>query len=539
MSRHGTCPPATRESRMSGGRERSRQRRRLLVAVLGIAIVLILTGSGLALAFTDTAGNPYETAINELAARGIVIGSGDKFLPDNPVKRMQFAKMIVKTMDYEVPAGTSCPFADVDPTPNAVDPLYPAKYVAVCAQKGVTTGYPDGTFKPGDSITRQQLITMVARAASLPEAPASFVPTFSDSQFGAAAHFASAKKAASAGLLEGLKDVGSSFDFLAPATRGECAQLLFNLSEYLTPEGPLPLFADLQATDPVGYEFDFGMSRFWREVWESDGWYESNQGNPFTAAHATGHVTLQIVAATGDTVTWRLVFDALNFSSNPGDMWEAMVAALPLTLEVKVDQQGQVLAISSSTKEETLEPLDPDMVARFSPSLAPIVNALMTPYSGNLVEPGDSVDKTEPYPSATKKWMDVATSVTFDSLAGDVAQLSYDFATSNMDVPIRIDLLPFLVKLGATPAPGSTEAVLDMNIKGQSTIVSTGQISVDTATGLPTAVTSSSTVNLDMWLNTPPAPELVQTLFTDSQLVNRVFVHDMTLTLSLTKDTAP
>jgi hypothetical protein len=502
-------------------------------------MVLILTGSGLALAFTDTAGNPYETAINELAARGIVIGSGDKFLPLDPVKRMQFAKMIVKTMDYEIPAGTVCPFADVDPTPNAVDPLYPAKYVAVCAQKGVTTGYPDGTFKPGDSITRQQLITMVARAANLPEPPVSFVPNFSDSQFSAAAHFASAKKAASAGLLDGLQGVGSSFDFLAPATRGECAQLLFNLSEYLTPEGPLPLFADLQANDPVGYDFAFGMSSFWREEWESDGWYESNQGNPYTADYAAGHLTLQIVAATGGTVTWRLVFDELNLSSNPGDMWQAMVESLPLALEVKVDGQGQVLAISSGTKGEPMEALDPDMVARFSPSLAPIVNALMTPYSGKLIEPGDAVEKSEPYPSATKKWMDVATSVTFDSLAGGVAQLSYDFATSNMDMPIKIDLLPFLVKLGATPGPGHTEAVLDMNIKGTSSIVSSGQISLDTTSGLPTAVTSSSTVNLDMWLNGHLAPELAQTLFPDSELMTRVFVHGMTITLTLTKDTAP
>ncbi len=77
-----------------------------------------------------------------------------------------------------------------------------------------------------------------------------------------------------------------------------------------------------------------------------------------------------------------------------------------------------------------------------------------------------------------------------------------------------------------------------MNIKGTSSIVSSGQISLDTTSGLPTAVTSSSTVNLDMYLNTPLAPELL-ILFPDSELMNRIFVHDMTITLTLTKDTAP
>ena len=123
MGRHETCPNVTRESRRGGGRKRSRRRPLLLAATLGTAIILVLAGSGLALAFTDTVDNPYATAIDELAARHIINGfPGDVFKPNDPVIRQQFAKMIVLTLGYEVPATATCPFTDVDATPNPNDP---------------------------------------------------------------------------------------------------------------------------------------------------------------------------------------------------------------------------------------------------------------------------------------------------------------------------------------------------------------------------------------------------------------------------------
>jgi hypothetical protein len=44
-------------------------------------------------------------------------------------------------------------------------------------------------------------------------------------------HFENARKAAYAGLLDRLLNVGPAYDFQAPATRGECAQILYNLSK--------------------------------------------------------------------------------------------------------------------------------------------------------------------------------------------------------------------------------------------------------------------------------------------------------------------
>jgi hypothetical protein len=214
-------------------RLRAIPRRLAVVCLLALSVGLLVASPALnsPADFPDVpASHPYRAGILDMASRGVIGGFTDgTFGPDKLVTRQQFAKMIVLTMDYDVPTGVTCLFADVDPTPNPVDPLYPAKYVAVCALHLVTTGYPDGTFRPADSITRQQLITMVVRAAGLPDPPASFEPTFTPVQFYPQVHYDNAVKADIAGLLDGLRGVGPAYDFMAPATRGECAQLLHNL----------------------------------------------------------------------------------------------------------------------------------------------------------------------------------------------------------------------------------------------------------------------------------------------------------------------
>ncbi|HLA82769.1 MAG TPA: S-layer homology domain-containing protein [Thermoleophilia bacterium] len=179
--------------------------------------------------FSDAAGSPYETAIYELADRGIIAGFEDgTFRPNDPVSRQQFAKMIVKTLGISVTGSEVCPFVDVGSAAGS-DPFYPNKYVAVCATHGITQGKTPTTFAPYDNITRQQLISMVARAAGLPEPPADYAPPFAEGQFYPAEHYLNARKAAYAGLLDGLQGMGPSYNYFAASTRGECAQLLYNL----------------------------------------------------------------------------------------------------------------------------------------------------------------------------------------------------------------------------------------------------------------------------------------------------------------------
>ncbi|MFH0915652.1 MAG: S-layer homology domain-containing protein [bacterium] len=181
--------------------------------------------------FSDVSStHPYYTQIADLAARTISKGFPDGlFHPDASVTRQQFAKMIVKTLGLTVTGSESCLFADVGSGMDATDPFYPGKYVAVCALHGITQGKTQTTFAPYDDISRQQLITMVARSAGLSDPPADYAPPFLPAQFYPEEHYLNARKAAYAHLLDGLQGMGPTYGFLSPATRGEVCALLYNL----------------------------------------------------------------------------------------------------------------------------------------------------------------------------------------------------------------------------------------------------------------------------------------------------------------------
>jgi hypothetical protein len=198
--------------------------------VVGLALALLLAAPALGAGmFPDVgASHPYLKAIENLASRGIAGGYQDgKFGPDDPVTRQQFAKMIVKTLNLTVTGTEVSPFTDVD-AQIGTDPLYPSKYVAVCAANAITQGVTATTFMPYTSITRQQVISMVVRAGGtgLEDPPAEWVGAlgYSDPN-----HGANIKKAEYNGLLEGLQGLGASWSGTVNATRGECVQMLYNL----------------------------------------------------------------------------------------------------------------------------------------------------------------------------------------------------------------------------------------------------------------------------------------------------------------------
>lgn len=202
-------------------------------------------GGGAVPSFPDVLqDNPYFAAINDLASRNIINGKADgKFYPNDPVMRQQFAKMIVKTMGYGFDPDWVCPFTDVDLTPNPVDPFFPAKYVTVCALKGITKGKTPTTFDPYASITRFQVMSMVVRAVdnvapgSLAAPPATFTPTWGIAL--SPQHGANAARAEYSGLLVGINL--SALDPFGNMTRGEIAQVLHNVLGKGLPQPPPPL----------------------------------------------------------------------------------------------------------------------------------------------------------------------------------------------------------------------------------------------------------------------------------------------------------
>lgn len=98
-----------------------------------------------------------------LAAAGVVNGdAGGYFRPDDPVKRAEFAAMLSRALGLpEPPDGRAPAFRDVDPA----DWFYEA--VTRVAAWGYMVGVDDGLFGPELHLTRQQAAVVAARVAGL------------------------------------------------------------------------------------------------------------------------------------------------------------------------------------------------------------------------------------------------------------------------------------------------------------------------------------------------------------------------------------
>ncbi len=218
-------------------------RRRIWILSVMLSAVLLLAGPvPAASAFPDVPSNhPYHTAIEDLSNNNIMGGyTNGNFGPQDPVMRQQFAKMIVKTLGLAVTGSDVCPFIDVV-AQTGTDPLYPSKYVAVCAQYNITQGKDATHFDPYAKITRLQVVTMIVRAAvnlapgTLQNPPSGWSGQLS---YGDPTHGANLRKAEYNALLAGLQGLSGSWNGYASTSRGECAQLLYNLLNKLNPPNP-------------------------------------------------------------------------------------------------------------------------------------------------------------------------------------------------------------------------------------------------------------------------------------------------------------
>jgi parallel beta-helix repeat protein len=214
------------------------------IATVALAAILLLALAAPAWAFPDVpAGHPYETAIDDLSSAGIIGGyANGNFGLTDPVKRSQFAKMIVGTLDITPPTSTATRFTDLgNPDANG----YPHKYVQAAYDNGITygTNATQTLFDPWKSIRRDQVVSMIVRGVNglypgtLDDPPAGTVSQFDGVP---EPHGENLRIADYNGLLDGLIGMGPNWSVTATATRGEVAQILWNLLDLLggtTPGG--------------------------------------------------------------------------------------------------------------------------------------------------------------------------------------------------------------------------------------------------------------------------------------------------------------
>ncbi len=206
-------------------------KKRILTWLLAVSMLASLltvpAGAANATRFSDVADNYTATAIETLRLMGVLDGYSDgTFRPNAALTRAQFCKMAVYAMDGSSELGrysTVTIFPDVKPS------FWASSYINMAAKKGIIAGFADGKFKPNQTVTAGQAVTILMRGLG-----------YKDENMGGVWPQGYMAEAKTCGLL---KSTGITSAYSA-LTRGQAAKLFLNLFEAKrgTGEGAVVLF---------------------------------------------------------------------------------------------------------------------------------------------------------------------------------------------------------------------------------------------------------------------------------------------------------
>ena len=171
--------------------------------------------------FSDTTAHWASSTIAAAVKLQIIGGYDDGSLrPNAPVTRAEFTAMIARAF------GLASNPAAADFRDTASN--WAAGYIGALAEKGIVTGYADGSFKPGSTITRAEMVTMIGRVLNLDALQTGTRAGFTDvsSNYWAAGAI---QQAASANLVQGVS--ASAFAPQNNATRAEAVVLIIRALE--------------------------------------------------------------------------------------------------------------------------------------------------------------------------------------------------------------------------------------------------------------------------------------------------------------------
>lgn len=102
---------------------------------------------GTAPQYSDISQN-MAAVTNQLTELGVITGNGGKFFPNDNVTRGEFSAMVCRLFELSSDGGGS--FSDIP------EGYWAEQYIRTLADKGVLSGFDDGTFRPDDGITYEQ-----------------------------------------------------------------------------------------------------------------------------------------------------------------------------------------------------------------------------------------------------------------------------------------------------------------------------------------------------------------------------------------------
>ncbi|MFF2094104.1 S-layer homology domain-containing protein [Paenibacillus sp. NPDC058174] len=173
--------------------------------------------------FDDTAGHWGEKDIALLASMFVIKGKdNDSFDPNGSITRAEFAALLTRVLGLSSTSVSGQSYTDVK---NG----WYADAVKAASAAGIVNGYSDGTFHPGNTVSREEMAVMMMRALQYagkvpaPGAGSSFKDQVSISGWALEA----VQQASQLGLAKG--DASGAFRPGDKATRAEAAAMLLRL----------------------------------------------------------------------------------------------------------------------------------------------------------------------------------------------------------------------------------------------------------------------------------------------------------------------
>ncbi|WP_336788867.1 S-layer homology domain-containing protein [Paenibacillus sp. MMO-177] len=110
------------------------------------------------LEFADMTKHWAKDAVNDMGSRMVIEGTGNGlFSPDRTITRAEFVAIVIRGLGLKLESGEGA-FPDV----KASDWYFGAVNTAV--KYGLINGFADGAFRPDERITREQVMTILAKA---------------------------------------------------------------------------------------------------------------------------------------------------------------------------------------------------------------------------------------------------------------------------------------------------------------------------------------------------------------------------------------
>lgn len=205
---------------------------------------------GISTSFSDLDGHWAAAFVSALVNKGLISGFPDgTFQPSTPITRAQYAALITKT--FQLPASKNLnKFTDIKPDFWAAPAIFSA------AEMGFISGFPDGTFRPGQNLTKTQALVSIVNGLKLSGGNPNVLTVYGD-RAQIPSYATNAIAVATQKLLVVNYPQTSQLEPLREITRAEVAALIYQAlvasgkenaipSPYIVnPEVNIPSFTDL------------------------------------------------------------------------------------------------------------------------------------------------------------------------------------------------------------------------------------------------------------------------------------------------------